>query len=108
MVNENGKQMIIDLEFEEKIRDFSKAEQFLARELYDQKKNCIAHNSLLQEHEMRLDKMETGQCASCPRDTPQMVVSGKKQLVTNAASGGVAGVVVSIIITLVEYFRRGS
>jgi hypothetical protein len=38
----NGKQMINDLDFEEKIREFSPEARFLAREMYEMKKHCIA------------------------------------------------------------------
>ncbi len=38
----NAKQMINDLEFEDKIRDFSPEARFLAREVYEMKKHCIA------------------------------------------------------------------
>lgn len=36
----NGKQMLNDLELEQRIASFSPAEQFLAREIYDMKKAC--------------------------------------------------------------------
>ncbi len=37
-------QMLNDLEFEQKIKDFSPAERFLAREIYEIKKQCAMCN----------------------------------------------------------------
>ncbi len=45
----NGKQMLNDLELEQRIASFSPAEQFLAREIYDMKKACELGNCRLLE-----------------------------------------------------------
>ncbi|MFA4917130.1 MAG: hypothetical protein WC560_10730 [Syntrophales bacterium] len=43
-------EMLNDLELEDQIKDFSPAEQFLARQIYDVKKNCPAcHNTKRQQ-----------------------------------------------------------
>ena len=75
----NGKDMIDQMELEKQMEKWSAPEQFIARQVYEIKKNCVMCN---------------------PSDS-----GGKKRTITNAASGGLTGAIVAGIAMLIEYLR---
>jgi hypothetical protein len=81
------------LDFEEKIKEWSPPEQFIARQVYQINNKCTNHDVQIVELDERVGALE---------GLPQ---KGFKKTVTDALPAGVIATVVSIVVGVINSLR---